>query len=511
MEFNTTLAAIRAADLFVVALYLVAMAAFAVIWGRRNVDTEGYFLGGRNMPGWAVGLSLIGTSISSVSFLAIPAAAFALDWRLLMRDYSIIVAGVIAICVFVPLFRAMNYTTANEFLEKRLGRFSRLYCAIIFILTQLLRLGVVLYLVSEPIAMLLGAEVFWVIVLGGLFILLYTVFGGIEVVIWTDVVQTIVLWGGAIVILVYVFMEMPDGFGGVERAYDAGKFHVGAFDWDMTRRTFWTLVVVGAFASIGDYASNQNIVQRYIATRTTRDARIAVVIAVVFSICTWTFFYFVGTSLWSLYTALPEDTLADLVPEKVVAHFTVHFLPTGVTGLIVAAVMAASMSSLDSSINAVSTVTTTDIVRRYLAKGRSERVYLRWAKGISAVTGLLMILLALWIWVTPRESIIDLTQQLTSIAGGVVPGIFIMAIFIRRVSPKALLMAIPFAIGYNIYAAIAYSPWGKENLPAGLIPTIHIYWVSFVANMILMVLAIAFSFIWPRRPEPPVDPVMEVA
>ena len=149
------------------------------------------------MPGWAVGLSLIGTSISSISFIALPAAAFALDWRLLVADYAVIFGMLVAIAVFVPLFRSMKYTTAYEFLEARLGRFSRLYCAVTVMLFQLLRIGTVLFLVSVTVAVLMDVKLEYVIILGGLFILLYTVFGGIEVVIWTDVVQTIVLWGGA--------------------------------------------------------------------------------------------------------------------------------------------------------------------------------------------------------------------------------------------------------------------------------------------------------------------------
>ncbi len=493
---------LHTADVVVIAVYFVAMAAFAVYFGRRNKDTEGYFLGGRQLPGWAVGLSLIGTSISSISFLALPAAAFALDWRLLVGNYTVIIGFVVAIIVFVPLFRALPYTTAYEFLEDRLGRFSRLYCALTFIMAQMLRLGMVLFLVSVTVALLLDIDITWVIVLGGLFILLYTVFGGIEVVIWTDVVQTIVLWGGAVVVLVYVGIAMPDGLaGGLGRAWEADKFSFGDFRWDMGERTFWTMFAIGTFNAITNNASNQTVVQRYIAARSTREARKAVGWSML-AIPTWTFFYLVGTALWALYQTDPA--LAAMTPEEIVPYFTVHYLPTGLVGLIIAAIMAASMSSLDSSINAISTAGTTDVVRRYLAPRASERAYLLWAKAISAVAGLAMIGIALLIAnLDDMESIVDWSNQVLSIFGGVVGGIFLLAIFVRRVGPRAMLTALPFAIGVKVYYGVGLLGWYPESwqLP------IHTYWVGVVSNVILVVLAYAFSFIWPsRRVTNPDDP-----
>ena len=490
------LAALRAGDAAVIVLYFALTAAFAVWYGRRNKDTEGYFLGGRDMPGWAVGLSLVGTSISSISFLALPAAAFALDWRLLVPNYAVAIGLVVAVIVFVPLFRALPYTTAYEFLEDRLGRFSRIYCAVTFMSLQLLRLSSVLYLASIAVGVLLGVEVTWIIVIGGLFILAYTVVGGIEVVIWTDVAQTIILWGGALVMFVFIAVDLPDGLaGGLGRAWEAGKFSHGEFDWDMARRTFWTLLVIGAFDAVANNASNQTVVQRYIAARSTREARKAVWVALLASIPTWIVFYLVGTMLWALYTASPDPSLAAMTPEEIVPYFTVNYLPVGVAGLIIAAVMAAAMSSLDSSINAVSTTATTDIVRRYLAKGRDERFYLTVAKTVSAATGAVMIVLALVIHTLERESIVDLMRVIGSVFGGVVGGIFLLAIFVRRVGPRALLVALPFALVPKVW----YLVGSNGLLPEWAAIPVHAYWVGVVSNVTLMVLAFALSFVWPRE------------
>ncbi len=161
------LAELRWGDGAAIFVYFVLTAMFAVWYGGRNNDTEGYLLGGRNMRGWAVGLSLVGTSISSISFLALPAAAYSLDWRPIVPNYAVALGFTVAVLVFVPLFRALPYMTTYEFLEHRLGRFSRLYCALTFMFAQLIRLSAVLYLASIAVSVLLGVRIETVIIFGG--------------------------------------------------------------------------------------------------------------------------------------------------------------------------------------------------------------------------------------------------------------------------------------------------------------------------------------------------------
>ena len=293
----------------------------------------------------------------------------------------------------------------------------------------------------------------------------------------------------------FIAAEMPDGLlAGLDRAHDAGKFSLGEFEWDMGRRTFWTLLAIGAFDAVANNASNQTVVQRYIAARSTREARKAVWISLLLSLPTWTFFYLVGTALWALYNALPDPALAQMLPEEVVPYFTRHYVPVGLTGLIVAAIMAASMSSMDSSINAISTIATTDVIRRYTAPDASEKTYLLYAKIISAVAGAAMIGIALGIANLEMESVVDLTRQIASIFGGVVAGIFLLAIFVPRVGAKALLMALPVAVGVKLYYGMGLAGWIPESWR---IP-VHTYWIGVVSNVVLMVLAYALSFVWPR-------------
>ena len=183
----------RILDLLAVVLFLAGMAGMGVWFARKNTSTEAYFLGNRSFPGWAIGISMLGTSISSVTFLAIPAAAYVLDYRQAVTNLALPFVAVIALIFFIPLFRQGNMTSAFEYLEKRYGVLIRSYAALSFLVLQVVRLAMILYLVSIPIEGMLGIPILWIIIVGGVVVSLYTVFGGIEAVVWTDVVQTFIL------------------------------------------------------------------------------------------------------------------------------------------------------------------------------------------------------------------------------------------------------------------------------------------------------------------------------
>ncbi len=195
---------IRPLDLIVIATYLAGMAAVGIWFSKKNKSTEEYFLGGRSFPAWAIGLSMLGTSVSSVTFLAFPAAAYVLDWRQLVSNLMLPFVAVLAIIVFIPFFRRGLLTSAFEYLGQRFGEAARIYGALSFILLQLIRLGKVLFLVSIPVSLLTGIEMQYVIIGVGIFIAFYTVVGGFEAVIWTDVVQSIVLWFGGLLCFFYI-------------------------------------------------------------------------------------------------------------------------------------------------------------------------------------------------------------------------------------------------------------------------------------------------------------------
>ncbi len=488
---------VRWQDMAVLAAYLLGMAAMGVYFARKNETTEQYFVGDRSFKGWVLGLSMLGTSISSVTFLAFPAAAYVRDWRQLVMNLMLPAAAVLAVVVFIPFFRRGNLTSAFEYLGERFGPVVRLYGTLSFILLQLIRLGKVLFLVSIPVALLTGADTTHVIVAVGVFIALYTVLGGIGAVIWTDVIQAFVLWGGGIVCLVYIALALPEGLGQIiEVGVSHNKFHLGGMKWSLSERTFWTVALLGLYEFIGMYAKDQNMVQRYAAARSTHDARRATIIYSIAAVPTWTFFFFLGTSVFVFYKVLPDPAVAGLQADEVFPYFILTQIPAGIAGLVIAGVLAAAMSSLDSSINAVSTLVTVDLMKPYLARNREDRFYLKWARVIATITSGVMIAGAVLFSSVQKESMNDLSWIMASVFGGCLLGVFMLGFFTTRVDNTAVLIALIFAVAANVYLGVS----AAGRLPEAWRVPIHEYWIGPLVNAIFVVIALAACII-PRESE----------
>ncbi len=485
---------IRPLDLVTVVAYLLAMATMGIYFARRMKSTEEYFVGDRSFPGWAIGLSMLGTSISSVTFLAFPAAAFIGDWRQLVMNLTIPFVAVLAVVVFIPFFRRGNTTSAFEYLGDRFGPTTRLYGTVSFVFLQLIRLGKVLFLVSIPVALLTGTSMRLVIVAVGIFIAFYTVIGGIEAVIWTDVIQSIVLWLGGAVCVAYVLLHMPEGPGQVFAIGAAdGKFSLGPMEFDLARKTFWTVAFLGVFNWLAMYSSDQNVIQRYIAAKSTREARKATILYTVAALPTWAFFFFVGTCVYAYFHATPDATVTGFCEAKqadqIFPYFILTRLPAGIAGIVIAGVLAAAMSSLDSSINAIATVCTVDLLKPFLAKGRDDRFYLRCARWIATVTAALMIVGACVFSVVEKESMNDLSLIMDSVFGGCLVGLFLLGFFTTRVDSLAATAALVVGILCNIYLGLNASGW----LPESLRLPVHSYWVGILVNTVFVFVALAIS------------------
>ncbi len=488
---------IRPLDIVVICLYLAGMALVGMYFSRRNQSTEDYFVGGRAFPGWALGLSMLGTSISSITFLAFPAAAYELDWRQLVSNLMLPLVAVLAIVVFIPFFRRGQLTSAFEYLEDRYGRVARLYGTLSFILLQLLRLGTVLALVSIPVSLLTGIPMHVVIVAVGIFIAFYTVAGGFDAVIWTDVVQAVVLWFGGLVCVTYIAWNLPEGPGQIFSVASAHeKFSLGSMEFSLGERTFWTVALLGIFNWLAMYSSDQNFVQRYVAAKSTREARRATILYSCAAVPTWTFFFFVGTCVFVWYQTFPEqlidpasDSPRQLAADQVFPHFILTQIPAGLAGLTIAGVLAAAMSSLDSSINAIATITTVDLLKPYLLKGRDDRFYLRMARTVATVVAGLMIAGALVITRIEKETMNDLNWIVASVFGGCLVGLFMMGFFTRRVDNFSAMVALVVGIALNIYLGLCDAGW----LPEQISVPVHAYWIGILVNLAFCVIAYAVS------------------
>lgn len=489
--------AIRPLDLVVITLYLAGMAAIAVYFSRRNTTTEEYFVGNRAFSGPTLGLSLLATSTSSVAFLAFPAAAFADDFRDLVINLTLPVGVLLAVIVFIPLFRRGKTTSAYEYLGERYGVIVRLYGTFSFMIMRLCWLGIVLCLISNLIVVLTGWPLVPVIIATGIFVALYTVIGGIDAVIWTDVIQSVVLLLGGIVTVVYLATEIP---GGLTRIFEVGlaegKFGLGAMEWSLTHRSFWAAVTLGIFAWTA-YQADQNIVQRYLAARSTREARKATLIYGVLVLPTWAYFFFVGTCLFVYFQVFPDTTVSRLSEEQhfeqVYPHFILTRLPPGIAGVVVAGVISAAMSSVDSTLNAVSTITVIDIVKPHLAPGRSDRFYLRVARSVAVAAAVIMITVAVILSQIPTKTINELDWAIGSIFAGCLMGLFVLGFFTTRVDNVAALIGLAVAVMLNLYLIVGVIGW----LPQAVTCPIHKFWIGPVVNVTFLVVAYGAS--WRRH------------
>lgn len=483
---------IRTPDIITVAIYLLAMIAAGFYFARRNDSTEAYFVGNRSFSGWVIGLSMLGTIVSSATFLALPAAAYILDWRQLTVNLVVPFVAILAVVIFIPFFRRGKLISAFEYLGERYGMVPRMYGTISFTILQLIRMAQILFLVSLVIQFLTGWPIAWVIVAMGLFIGFYTLMGGIEAVIWTDVLQALILIAGGFICLFWIVGELPEGFAQiieVGKAHD--KFSLGAMEFNLGERTFYTMVILGMINWLGIYAGDQNMVQRYASAKSTRQARKATIVYTSVALPMWTMFFFIGTALFVYYNYMPDPALSGLETDQVLPYFILTEIPPVISGIIISAVIAASMSSMDSGINAISTVSVVDLMKPWLAKNKRDIFYLRSARIIAAVVTCLVIMGAISFSLMDKESMNDVSLIVTSVFGGCLMGLFLMGFFTKRVDGSSATIALVFAVLVNIYLGLGL----LGVLPSSMTLEIHSYWVIAIVNASFIALAYVLGLV----------------
>jgi len=294
-------------DTVVMVLYFLALVLIGVFFAKRQKTSDDYFKGGQRIPWWAAGLSLFATALSAITFMSIPAKAYATDWSYMLFNAGIVFVCPIIIYLFIPFFRKLQVATAYEFLEQRFNYATRLICSLAFIIYQVGRMGVVLYLPAIAIHIVTGVDIFLCIALMGVFSIIYTRMGGIEAVVWTDALQAIILLGGALFAAIHIFsstgLSISDAIG-VAQACD--KFNMGSTQIDFTNATMWTVLIATFFTNLTTYGTDQSMVQRYMTTNSEKAARKSVLTNVVIVIPATIIFFLIGTALFVYYKTIPE-------------------------------------------------------------------------------------------------------------------------------------------------------------------------------------------------------------
>lgn len=426
-------------------IYLVLTLVVGLYFTGREKSTDDFFLGGRRVPWWAAGLSIFGTQLSAITFMAIPAKAYDTNWSYIFNHVTIVMVAPIVVFFYLPFFRRLRLTTAYEYLEMRFNVAVRLFGAAAFCLMQVGRMGIVLYLPAIALSTVTDLNIYVCILIMGVLCTVYTAFGGIEAVIWTDVFQVAVLLGGALLCVGAIALRVNGGiFGIIETGLQAGKFSLLNPSWGYTTASVWVIFVGTLFSNLVPYSADQAVIQRYLTTPTETQAARAIWTNAALTMPSAFIFFFLGTALYAFYAVHANKPDPNLGTDALLPWFIVHELPAGVAGVVVAAIFAAAMSSLDSSINSMATVLVTDFYGR-IKPDSSDRTRLLLAKVFTVLIGAFGTGCAVFMASMEVKSLWDLFLALLGMLGGGLAGVFALGVFTRRANGPGALLGIIFS------------------------------------------------------------------
>lgn len=436
----------------VIALYFLVLAGIGFYFARRQNNTNDYFKGGGRIPWWAAGLSLFGTALSAITFMAIPAKAFSTDWSYGLFNVGIVLVAPVIVFVFIPYFRKLNITTAYQYLEIRFNAAIRVLCSVAFIVFQVGRMGVVLFLPSIALNVVTGIDIFLCIGIMGLCSILYTMTGGIEAVVWTDAIQVIILLGGALFAVGYITMSIPGGFAEAISISSAdGKFSLGSTGFDLQDSTMWTVLIAAFFTNLTTYGTDQSMVQRYLTTPSQSAAKKSVWTNALLTIPATIIFFLIGSLLYAYYKTFPESLSISInSADAVFPWYIFTELPAGVTGLLISGIFAAAMSTLSGSMNSAATAYIVDIYPRITRRGAGS---LRAARFATCVTGLISLAFAFLMATWNIASLWDEFQKILGLILGSMGGLFMLGMLTRRANSGGAIIGIVVSILVQIFVA----------------------------------------------------------
>ena len=499
-EFN-----IRLADQLVIALGFLVFIVIGFRCSKGSQTDEGYFLAGRSMPGWVIGFSVMATIVSSMTFLALPAFAFGDgNWRNFLAHFSYIPAILIAVYLFIPMFRSMRVISAYEFLERRFGLWARIYAAGSFIVFHFFRTGLVLYATSLAIQSILQTEVDSIpviIIIGGALVSAYTIVGGLRAVIWTDVLQGIALIGGGLICLPVIVSQLSGGFTELFQVAAADdKFQLGSTELTLAGKTVWAYLFAEFMILLYLMGADQTNVQRYAAAASDKAASRGAIIGCCLAVPTWSYFLFLGTALYVYVKVVPATGLEGLSPDAVFPRFVLTQVPAGFGGFVLTGLLASAMSTLDSSINATAATVTNDFYKRLWVKDRDPLHYGKVGRLISLLFSVVMITTACGIhYFRASERLDDLQRMILSIFTGGLISLFLLGFMTHRVDGRAAILATLATVLSVSSWLLMVSPLGAAWFPEISAAMPDNFWISTFANLFLFGVAYGLSWLLGTR------------
>lgn len=470
--------------------YFCGLAVMGGWFMRKKKSADDYFKGGGRIPWWAAGISIFAAMFSSITFLAVPALAYMSDWRYAPKCACIALIPPLVIGCYLPFFRKLNLTCAYEYLELRFNLACRLFASLAFNLFMVARVAVVAYLPALAVSAATGADINACIVAVCLLTIVYCAFGGIEAVIWSDVVQGAVLLGGALLILVLLAAGSDGGVAGVAAAAGgAGKLRMIDAAFDFSRPVIWVVLIGGLAECLISYTSDQCVIQRYMTTRDVRAAGRSLWLNVPLGIGTGAIFFSIGTALFTYYRSHPER-LAVTMPkaDSILPMFMTHELPVGAAGLVLAGLFAATITTLAANLNSSATAITGDWFVRLRRGATGDRAQVRIAQGCTVAVGLAGMAGALILANIDIRAVYDQFLKFIGILTSGLACLFMLGIFAPRVGAAAALCGLAANYVVCIGLDAAPLPWKPHLLLYGAIGIVT-----------CLVVALAVSVVFPNK------------
>jgi solute:Na+ symporter, SSS family len=464
-------------------LYLVGTLALGIWFTRRNKTTADFFKAGQRIPWWVVGISL--SNVSSISYMSIPAKAYAEDWTVSMVNLPILLLAPLVVFVLLPIFRGLRSASAYEYLENRFGTGVRLYGATAFVLFQLSRMALVLYMPALALAAVTNLNVYVCIMLIGVLSAVYSALGGMEGVVWTDFAQTVFLLGAMFLSFGLIIGRLDGGLGQlVDTASVAGKFNVANWTGDVTTNVIWVVLVGSLFAQVIPYVSDQSMIQRYMTTTDLVASRRAIWTNAVLAMINTFIFLAVGTAIYVYYQARPQNLAALPGKDAIFPFFISRELPAGVAGLVVAGIFAAAQSAISTSLNSTTTALVTDFFQRF-SRPRDDGYWLRLAKWLTAGLGVVAVGCAALLATLGVGSAFDVFQRILGLTTSGLAGVFLLGIFVRRANVRGVWTGV-IASAASLYIVQVHTK-------------VHVYLYSLIGIVVCVVVGYIVSLVTRSR------------
>ena len=488
---------------YVIILFFIAVVMFMGFrFAYKQKSTSSYFLAKGKMPSWAIGLSILATLISSITFLAYPGEGFASNWILLVQGLMVPIILLTMIWFVVPLYRHAIGLSTYEYFEKRFGLFARYYSSTSFVLSHFSKMGTVFFLISLALSNITGVNTIIILIIIGIAIIILALLGGIEAVIWLDVLQGFMLFGCGIVCLAIVLFSVEGGPASVWKiAVEHHKVGFGPYDFDFKKLTFFVMAANGAFYGIQKYCTDQTIVQRYLTAKSDWSAIKAALMGVFLIVPVWALFMFIGTGLFVFYQQhpLPLNTRADAV----FPLFIATQLPPGIVGLILSSLISAAICSLGADLNCIAAVGVEDYYKR-VRPNASDKACLKAGKWLVFAAGITAVLIGALYLLMGNEGVLGIVFTLYAIFSGGISGIFLLGLFSSRANKQGLTFGIVACVLFTAYALLTSTRFGTDNHKILLIDlgrynfTQHKLMLGVYSHLIVIAVGYIASLFFPK-------------